>query len=163
MLRKSLLLVVVATFAVLAPPVDAQSSKSKAKARKNEAKTLKAGDEASVFVLGTEAIGNPNLAKAGVVGPDYLVLAVFRFAAPGDDTYQTDVDFQTHNRLVEATKIGDKAGVEQMIVEGRAAKLMAGTKLVVTYRHAGEFDCRARVTGGEHVGKVIEIAVRNLR
>lgn len=166
--RKSLPLLVVAAFVCAVPSVDAQS-----KSRKKDApRVLKAGDEVRLFVplavatRGniTTASENPNAPKAGVIGPDFLVMVVLQRPTLGTQpTYQDRLDELAHNELQAAAKIGDKAAVDKMIAEGRAVKLTAGTTLFVTERIAPGSECRARIVDGTDAGKIVEVPVRNVR
>jgi hypothetical protein len=147
----------------VAPPAGAQP---KARAgKKAQAKVLTVGTEVSVFLTGGEAIGKPNVAKAGVAGPDWLVVTV----CPAPDLMGHEIRMRyyvdSHNRLIDATRAGDKAGVDGLIAEGRAVRLAAGTRLIVTLvqRYSDAAECQARVVAGEHAGKVVEIPIRNLR
>jgi hypothetical protein len=166
MLRQSLLLLAVVTLAALAPPAEAQS-----KSRKKDApRVLKAGDEVRLFVAPNVTRGDvgaassyPNAAKAGAVGPDFLVLAVFHSPTIGENRYGDRLDEQTHNEFLIAAKIGDKAAVDKMLAEGRAAKVVADAKLFVTYRALNSWDCRARIVEGPDAGKIVEVPVRNVR
>jgi hypothetical protein len=167
MLRQSLLLVAVITLAALAPSAEAQS-----KSRKKDApRVLKAGDEVRLFVpLAVVTRGDvqtaseyPNAAKAGVVGPDFLVIAVAQAPIRGADRYRDQIDSQTRDDLNAAARVGDRTAVDRMLAEGRAAKVPVDTKLLVTYRTPGTPDCRARVVDGPDAGKIVEVPVRNVR
>jgi hypothetical protein len=167
MLRQSLLLIVVAALVCTASSAEAQS-----KSRKKDApRVLKAGDEVRLFVpLGVVTRGDvqtaseyPNAAKAGVVGPDFLVMAVAQAPIRGADRYRDQIDSQTRDDLNAAARVGDRAAVDRMLAEGRAAKLTDGTKLLVTYRTPNTPDCRARIVEGPDAGKIVEVPVRNVR
>jgi hypothetical protein len=168
MLRKPLLLVVIATLVCAVAPVEAQS-----KSRKKDApRVLKAGDEVRIFVplavatRGniTTASENPNAPKAGVIGPDFLVMVVLQRPTLGTQpSYQDRLDELAHNELQAAAKIGDKAAVDKMIAEGRALKVAVDTKLFVTERIAPGSECRARIVEGSDAGKIVEVPVRNVR
>jgi hypothetical protein len=166
--RQSLLLVVVAALVGAVTPVEAQSRSRK----KDTPRILKAGDEVRLFVaLATVTRGNittasenPNAPKAGVIGPDFLVMVVLQRPTLGTQpSYQDRLDELAHNELQAAAKVGDKAAVDKMIAEGRALKVAVDTKLFVTERIAPGSECRARVVEGADAGKIVEVPVRNVR
>jgi hypothetical protein len=164
--RQSLFLTLVAALVCAAPSAEAQSRSRK----KDVPRVLKAGDEVRLFVAPNVTRGDvgaassyPNAAKAGAVGPDFLVLAVFQKPTLGEDRYWDRLDEQAHNDLLIAAKNGDKAGVDKMLAEGRVAKVVADAKLFVTYRAPNSWDCRARIVEGPDAGKIIEVPVRNVR
>jgi hypothetical protein len=166
--RQLLLLLFVAALVCAAPSADAQSRSRK----KDAPRVLKAGDEVRLFVplavvtRGniTTASENPNAPKAGVIGPDFLVMVVLQGPTPGNQpTYQDRLDELAHNELQAAAKSGDRAAVDKMLAEGRAAKVMVNTKLFVTYRIAPGSECRARIVEGADAGKIVEVPVRNVR
>jgi hypothetical protein len=168
MLRKSLLLLVVATLVCAAPSADAQSRSRK----KDAPRVLKAGDEVRLFVplaitvRGniTTASENPNAAKAGVIGPDFLVMVVLQRPTLGTQpSYQDRLDELAHNELQAAAKVGDRVAVDKMLAEGRAVKVAVDTKLFVTERIAPGSECRARIVDGADAGKIVEVPVRNVR
>jgi hypothetical protein len=166
---KSPLLIVVAALVCAAPSAEAQSRSRK----KDAPRVLKAGDEVRLFVaLATVTRGNvttpsenPNAAKAGVIGPDFLVMVVLQGPTLGTQpTYQDRLDERTRSDLQAAAAIGDRAAVDKMIAEGRAVKLTADTKLFVTYRSPpNASECRARIVEGADAGKIVEVPVRNVR
>jgi hypothetical protein len=167
MLRQSLPLLVVTALVGAAVPVEAQS-----KSRKRDVpRVLKAGDEVRLFIpIAVVKRGDvqtaseyPNAAKAGVIGPDFLVTAVVQGPIEGADRYRDRIDLQTRDDLNAAARVGDRAAVDRLLAEGRAAKLTDGTKLLVTYRTPGTPDCRARVVEGPDAGKIVEVPVRNVR
>jgi hypothetical protein len=168
MLRQSLPLLVVAALVCAVPHAEAQSRSRK----KDVPRILKAGDEVRLFVPFavatrgniTTASENPNAPKAGVIGPDFLVMVVLQGPTPGTQpTYQDRLDELAHNELQAAAKSGDKAAVDKMLAEGRAAKVPVDTKLFVTYRIAPGSECRARIVDGADAGKIVEVPVRNVR
>lgn len=167
MLLKSLPLLVVALVCAV-PTAGAQPKVRK----KDVPRVLKAGDEVRLFVPlavvtrgnVTTASENPNAGRAGVIGPDFLVLAILQGPTLGaSPTYQDRLDGLAHNDLQGAAAIGDKAAVDKMLAEGRAVKLAGGTKLFVTFRIPNASECRARVVEGPDAGKIVEVPVRNVR
>jgi hypothetical protein len=156
---------VVALLVGVQPPPEARPKGKPKPGKKVAAPLLQAGSEVTLTLSGDESAGDPT----------GIVLAVFRFATPGDDTRHTGIDDDTHNLLLKATRIGDRAGVDGLLAEGRAVRLTEGTRLIVTHRYmrydpvrpgrvvGGDPDCRARIVAGEHKGKVVEVPVRNLR
>jgi hypothetical protein len=173
MLRKSLLLIVVAALACAAVPAEAQS---RAKARKkDQAKTLQVGDEVVTHLIGDEAKRFPKISAAGVITPDYLTVPVYRRISASRSDPDFYFDSQTTERFNEAAMNGDKVGMDRLVGEGRAVRVPPGTRLIVLQRSptvvnsstglptvpGGE--CMARIADGENKDKLISIPVRNLR
>src|SRR5258708_5647384 len=119
MLRQSLPLLAIATLVWAVPSVEAQSRSRK----KDAPRVLKAGDEVRLFVaLATVTRGNittasenPNAPKAGVIGPDFLVMVVLQGPTPGANQYQDRLDELAHNEFQAAAKVGDRAAVDKML------------------------------------------------
>src|SRR3954466_2082530 len=107
MVRKSLLMSLVAVLACV-HPADAQS-KGKAKAKKKgDVKVLKEGDEVVVTILGDEQARYPKIAQAGVVTPEALTLPVYRQISASSTDPDHYFDRQTRDRFNEAALAGDK-------------------------------------------------------
>jgi hypothetical protein len=167
--------VVTLLIGVQSSPSEART-KAKAKAGKKAAPPLlQAGAEVTLTLAGDESAGDPIRIRSGVVGPGSLVLMAYTPEGSGPSEYRSRRDTESHNRLLEATRLGDKGGVDVLIAEGRAVRLADGTRLLVTRRAlrrdpdnpsrvlGGDPTCDARVVAGEHTGKVVEVPVRNLR